>query len=880
MSFEDDFRGLTGREPFPWQVELWRTFVEEPPDNWPKVVDIPTGLGKTSVVPIWLLALASRPENVPRRLIYVVNRRTVVDQTTEEVLKIRQNVRKLSHPCIQGLAISTLRGEYADNGEWKTNPSNAAIIVGTVDMIGSKLLFSGYGDSRRMRPLHAGLLGCDTFFVHDEAHLTPAFGRLLREVVKFQSKTAISGIPRMAALDLSATQRDGNKLEGESEVFRLTAADHDSPIVQERLNARKWLRLQEIGKPRRDEKRETLQEKIAVEALKYKADICRVVVFVHSPGDAAKIAEALKKDLDEKEHGKRVSLLTGQIRGHERDLLLEREGMQSFLGKSAPKETVYLVATAAGEVGINLHADHMVCDLTTLDSMIQRLGRVNRFGDRDDTLISCIYEEALRERLKIPAGDESDPLAVTLGILQRGCTDGGVTMDVSPASLGRLLETIDARKAFSPPPEMYPLTDILLDLWSQTSVSSIPARPEPEAWLHGAQEDYPRTFLAWRNEVPHLSRLTAEEVEQWLDAHPVISRERIQIPTSSLKFKDFSDQDHERPVIVLSAQGRITKSTLGKLANTPTRLSLNYATVILDSSIGGLTLDGYFDPKAKKHSMQMDVADDGSGLRLHLRRQGGSYVWSRIGEETNPPFEAKSPATALRELEKQIGHKVVLKFKLPEGDEAEYMDDEEVVEEWVLLARPPRAKATVSTESSFPTIETHIRDVAEAVGGLALALNMPDNLRQALSIAARYHDMGKADARWQRAAGYDPAAGKTRYAKGPTINWRMLDGYRHETGSLLYAKSVDEIAKHPEKDLILHLIAAHHGWARPHFEGNAFGSCAPEAAGTVAYETMLRYVRLQRRFGWWGLAWLESILRRADALASANELPVYQEDLS
>ena len=57
------------------------------------------------------------------------------------------------------LAVSTLRGELADNEEWKQDPARTAIIVGTIDMIGSKLLFSGYGDGQYHRAHHAGLIG-------------------------------------------------------------------------------------------------------------------------------------------------------------------------------------------------------------------------------------------------------------------------------------------------------------------------------------------------------------------------------------------------------------------------------------------------------------------------------------------------------------------------------------------------------------------------------------------------------------------------------------------------------------------------------------------------------------------------------------------------
>ncbi len=81
MTFASDFENLTGNPPFPWQEVLYRRFVGIDPGGIPSSCNLPTGLGKTSVVAVWLIALANGA-SVPRRLIYVVNRRTVVDQTT------------------------------------------------------------------------------------------------------------------------------------------------------------------------------------------------------------------------------------------------------------------------------------------------------------------------------------------------------------------------------------------------------------------------------------------------------------------------------------------------------------------------------------------------------------------------------------------------------------------------------------------------------------------------------------------------------------------------------------------------------------------------------------------------------------------------------
>ena len=147
-------------------------------------LDISTGLGKTAVMAIWLLARMEGAA-IPRRLVYVVDRRAVVDQATEVAGTLREAVGR--HPELGAalrlngrlLPISTLRGQYVDNKQWLEDPSSPAIIVGTIDMIGSRLLFEGYGVSRKMRPYHAGLLGADALVVLDEAHLVPPFEMLL-----------------------------------------------------------------------------------------------------------------------------------------------------------------------------------------------------------------------------------------------------------------------------------------------------------------------------------------------------------------------------------------------------------------------------------------------------------------------------------------------------------------------------------------------------------------------------------------------------------------------------------------------------------------------------------------------------------------------------
>jgi CRISPR-associated endonuclease/helicase Cas3 len=85
LFFEEAFRSLTDRPPYPWQTKLFMQCLDE---EWPEMVPLPTGSGKTAVLYIWLIRLAWSIHlsdcTVPRRLAWVVNRRVVVDQVTKE----------------------------------------------------------------------------------------------------------------------------------------------------------------------------------------------------------------------------------------------------------------------------------------------------------------------------------------------------------------------------------------------------------------------------------------------------------------------------------------------------------------------------------------------------------------------------------------------------------------------------------------------------------------------------------------------------------------------------------------------------------------------------------------------------------------------------
>ena len=180
----------------------------------------------------------------------------------------------------------------------------------------------------------------------------------------------------------------------------------------------------------------------------------------------------------------------------------------------------------------------------------------------------------------------------------------------------------------------------------------------------------------------------------------------------------------------------------------------------------------------------------------------------------------------------------------------------------------PDAPADEDSRSvlSAPQILTeHAEQVAARARDMAGRLGLPDEEVEAFSSAARRHDDGKAAIRWQNAMNA-PEDGRPYAKTCGGGNWRLLEGYRHEFGSLLKAER--EGLPDSTRDLILHLIAAHHGNARPLISTAGCEDGPPSLLESRAGDAALRFARLQRQYGPWGLAWREAILRAADQSVS------------
>ena len=294
-------------------------------------------------------------------------------------------------------------------------------------------------------------------------------------------------------MSLSATGRDVGQLPPRS-VFRLEDQDRKESVVHQRLTAWKRLKTTELTDAR------SLVERIANRAIELGGGApYRVLVYCDRRAHAVEVKELIDKEGKRRQRAGELTeaceseLLVGERRVYERKELegwLERNG---FLGGSEtlPAAPTFLVATSAGEVGVDLDADHLVCDLVAYERMVQRLGRVNRRGGEDRTATVDVF--AIRPELKAnarKADREEHEKALEryrqrlapLCQLPEGEDD---RRDASPSALVELKSNhpalVDA--ATTPEPLHPELTRPLLDAWAMTSLKRHEGRPEVAPWV-------------------------------------------------------------------------------------------------------------------------------------------------------------------------------------------------------------------------------------------------------------------------------------------------------------------------------------------------------------------------------------------------------------
>lgn len=359
-SFGDFFVTATGNRPYPFQER-----VATEGANLPDVIDVPPGLGKTAAIVLgWLWRyLNGATGRVPRRLVLALPMRTL---TRQAMSVIPQWIHELELDDDVEV-VQLVGGVGADGHSWRREPGKPQVIVGTVDMIVSRMLMRGYGSSRGVYPIDAGLLWNDTHLVVDETQLAPASTVTARQIAAFQRESAAVnvGLTCMSAtVDEAQLNTVDNPFTSEVNVLRLTDGDL-TPEVRQRLDAERVIRELSIAQA---------NPKAIAEAVVAHHRRGLTLVIVNTVATAVDVYKRLtgnKSPLG----GTRVVLLHSRFRPVDRDGKLDE---LQYL------DDAVVVSTQVVEAGIDLDARTLITEAAPWPSLIQRSGRCNRAGTTDD----------------------------------------------------------------------------------------------------------------------------------------------------------------------------------------------------------------------------------------------------------------------------------------------------------------------------------------------------------------------------------------------------------------------------------------------------------------------------------------------------------------
>ncbi|MDE2771963.1 MAG: CRISPR-associated endonuclease Cas3'' [Bacteroidota bacterium] len=380
IDFRSFFRAaFSGTEPFDWQKKLAN-------GPWPEVLIAPTGSGKTAGVTLgWMFQRLQRPKQTPRRLVWCLPMRTLVDQTQEA---IESWLRRLDQAALvtKGLLptpedVHVLRGGKSSR-HWLNSPERAAIIVGTQDMLLSRALMRGYASAPTLWPVEFGLLHRDVQWVFDEVQLMGAGRATSAQLEAFRredlgSKESVVPAYPTRSLWVSATLEPEwlatVDFQAPSKVLRINPGQETDTRIRKLVRAPKHLSKSHVipeSSVARHEKA-YINRLTAAVLVAHRSDHMTLVI-VNQVVRAQSLYQSVCNILSKKSSGPEVVLLHSRFRSAER----ERE-VRRALSDNRSSDLI-IIATQAVEAGIDISAAVMFSELAPWASMVQRFGRANR----------------------------------------------------------------------------------------------------------------------------------------------------------------------------------------------------------------------------------------------------------------------------------------------------------------------------------------------------------------------------------------------------------------------------------------------------------------------------------------------------------------------
>ena len=919
--FRHFFSDLNGYFPFPWQERLAARVCAT---GWPKVIALPTGSGKTACLDIAIFALAHGAD-APRRIFYIVDRRLIVDEafqrmqficdklakpTTTALREVRDKLVEIG--CLgdrdEPVRAFQLRGAAYRDDSWIRSPLQPMLVASTVDQAGSCLLFRGYGVSDCLKPIYASLIGNDALLLLDEAHASRAFAETLAAVEDYR-KLCVDGerSQPFAFVEMTATPSRGVEAE---EAFKLDDDDQNHETLSKRLRAAKPVRLAEAKVKRDDWAR--LSEVLVAEALSLARgpDVRRIAIICNRVKTAQLTFARLQKE-------GRAVLLTGRMRPLDKDDLYRSElsPFKSGVQRSSDYPRVFVVSTQSLEVGADLDFDVMVTELASLDALLQRFGRLNRMGDYQGARGAIIATSAHLD-IKKPDPIYGVAMAKTWQWLKDLAQDDEIQMGLENATadtIPMLASKLDPerREEIS---RLGPSAPLLmpahLDALAQTN-----PRPFPEphvAWfLHGTEPAGADVNVIWRAD------LAPDNTQHWEEIvafNPPLASEALPVRLSAarrwlVEQAEFDGADADIEGVRDENDGRAETSAVSLrraiLWRNGQPTPLDTLGLFPGDTIVLPVTDATQPPESFGHIPASAARDLGDRARWLMK--------SRVTFRLHPNVIATSwPECAFREQMLAAAKTMDIEaakaaiagaLELPQGWLKDFIDQFPNLRrnEWSEYPGKSAGLLFAARYASKPAAGSkpvRLQDHLNDVHGCARALTsgtLDHHLAGAVSDAALRHDWGKVDPRFQSLLrGDDGIAGMfapvplakssgTRTSRGRGSG--LPRGFRHELLSFLLADA-ELAADHQERDLVLHLIASHHGFCRPiapviidpapcsvHWNGASVS--AADIQERPAYHlgrgVSERFWSLTRRFGWWGLPYLESMLRLADWEASGKE---------
>ncbi len=844
--------------------------------------------------------------------------------------------RLLSLGGEQPLECAALRGGIYREDRWARTPLQPVLICSTVDQIGSRLLHRGYGLSSYAWPIHAGLLGNDTLVILDEAHCSRPFLETLGAVDRLRRVARAPMTSPWGYVPMTATPPPGLQ-----PAFRLYPDERAEPALARRLCASKPARLQ-VARTAGDQglAGEILAELCATGSQWVGRGLTTLVVV-----NRVRAARLIFDDLQRRTSfppsrqgalQASVVLLTGRVRPVDRARLLHALRTRIMAGRdreaAVSELPLIVVATQCVEVGADLDVDVLVTEACPLDSLRQRFGRLDRLGHRGESaaLIVCRPEYAVDGKATMDPV-YGDRIARTWKWLHSVASSN--TIDCSIAAMEALAPPAHELAALSrSAPLMFPA---YCDLWVQTSpMPSV--SPDPAIFLHGPEAGPPDVGLVWRAD------LDAEARDSWastIAACPPSAGEVLPLPLhvaraflAGAAVDPGTDIEGESVVedVDLTTDHVFALRWAGPdgsaVVDQPDQVRPGDV-LVLPCSAGGADAQGW---SGRSADVPADIADAARAearrtpmLRVHraltsaywegrppagwaeLCEQGDEEEGGLAERELRATVSALLPAwcalavePALRTtLEALVADRMRIRVELhPYGrglvvsgsrrlgvDAVDFGDEDDL---------------SSLSPVGLVGLDGHLNDVRDWARRIGTTADLPADLVEALAVAGYLHDLGKCDPRFQawlvggdrlRVDRRRPLAKSDRIRTGAAAALaRRRSGYpegaRHELLSVRLAESGSLLPKDPiHRDLVLHLVASHHGrcrpWApvvpdaRPLTVTHALAGHSMQARTDTGLEALdsgvaERFWRLVRHFGWWGLSYLEACLRLADHRAS------------